>query len=293
VFGFKRLEWTSVLIPSIMPKPDVLALTGGYRKTPILQIGADVYCDTALIARVIEKLAPDPSIFPAGSAAVASILARWADSTLFWTAIAYSLQPAGFAHMFAGAPPEQQQAFVADRAAFRGSMRLMRPPEATQAMRVYVEELQSLLADGRIWLLGAAASIADFSVYHCLWFIKRAGPMAAFIDSYPHVRNWLARMSQIGHGVCEQLDSKEAVALAAASQCAAVEPEQFLDTHGLPFGASVTVAAVDYGCDPVAGELVISRPNEIGVRRTDPRAGTVVVHFPRMGFEIRKLEPKK
>ena len=51
ILGFKQLAWKSVLIPSIMPKPDVVALTGGYRKTPFLQVGADIYCDTALIAR--------------------------------------------------------------------------------------------------------------------------------------------------------------------------------------------------------------------------------------------------
>ncbi|HCE29343.1 MAG TPA: glutathione S-transferase, partial [Comamonadaceae bacterium] len=48
VLGFKNLAWKSVIIPSVMPKPDVVALTGGYRRTPLLQIGADIYCDTAL-----------------------------------------------------------------------------------------------------------------------------------------------------------------------------------------------------------------------------------------------------
>src|SRR6202035_4807297 len=54
IMGFKGMHWSEVLIPTIMPKPDVVALTGGYRKTPILQIGADIYCDTALIADVID-----------------------------------------------------------------------------------------------------------------------------------------------------------------------------------------------------------------------------------------------
>ena len=49
VLAFKQLAYRSVIIPDVMPKPDVLALTGGYRRTPILQIGADIYCDTALI----------------------------------------------------------------------------------------------------------------------------------------------------------------------------------------------------------------------------------------------------
>ena len=52
VLGYKQLSWKSVIIPMMMPKPDVVSLTGGYRRTPILQIGADVYCDSALICDV-------------------------------------------------------------------------------------------------------------------------------------------------------------------------------------------------------------------------------------------------
>ena len=66
MLGYKGIAWKSVQIPPVMPKPDVIALTGGYRKTPILQIGADIYCDTALIARVLERLAPSPSLFAQG-----------------------------------------------------------------------------------------------------------------------------------------------------------------------------------------------------------------------------------
>ena len=52
--GLKGLAWGSVEIPVIMPKPDLTALTGGYRKTPVLQIGADIYCDSQLIMRELE-----------------------------------------------------------------------------------------------------------------------------------------------------------------------------------------------------------------------------------------------
>jgi glutathione S-transferase len=291
LLGFKRIAWTSVLIPSIMPKPDLVALTGGYRKTPVLQLGADIYCDTALISRVLEELAPEPSIYPAASAGLARVLAQWADSTLFWTAIPYALQPAGFAHMFAGQPPEAMKAFAADRTPFRNLIPRMRIPEATESLKVYLGELETLLADDRPWLLGEAASIADFSVYHCLWFVSRGGPPSAILERYPRLNAWLVRMQAIGHGVPERLDSRAAVELAAVSQAKPVSPDQFQDTHGLAFGAPVTIAAVDYGTDPVAGELVISRPEEIGLRRTDERAGTVVVHFPRLGFEIRSAAP--
>ena len=45
VFALKEIDWVSVIIPSYLPKPDYLPLTGGYRRAPALQIGSDVYCD--------------------------------------------------------------------------------------------------------------------------------------------------------------------------------------------------------------------------------------------------------
>src|SRR5580692_8135036 len=119
ILGAKHLHWASVLIPSIMPKPDVVALTGGYRKTPILQLGADIYCDTALVAKVLERLQPEPTLYPLDCAGLSSTLAQWADATLFWTAVSFALQPEGAAHMFADQPPEALKAFREDRATFR------------------------------------------------------------------------------------------------------------------------------------------------------------------------------
>jgi glutathione S-transferase len=111
IFGFKQLAWRSVIIPMIMPKPDLTALTGGYRRTPVLQIGADIYCDTALICDVLEHIAPQPNttLYPEAVKGVARIVAQWADSALFTAAMAYNFQPDGAAQVFAGAPAEVVQ----------------------------------------------------------------------------------------------------------------------------------------------------------------------------------------
>lgn len=82
VLGLKGLSWLSVEIPAYAPKPDYAPLTAGYRRTPALQIGADVYCDTHLIVEVLETLAPVPTIYPGEApAARAAILAlvAWAE----------------------------------------------------------------------------------------------------------------------------------------------------------------------------------------------------------------------
>src|SRR5579864_3080725 len=80
--GLKGLAWASVEMPIIMPKPDLTALTGGYRKAPVLQIGADIYCDSQLIMRELERRYPTPSFYPAGHGA-ADALAWWAEKTTF------------------------------------------------------------------------------------------------------------------------------------------------------------------------------------------------------------------
>jgi hypothetical protein len=110
-----------------MPKPDVLALTGGYRKTPVLQVGADIYCDSALICDVLEHVQPDPPPLPPHLKGVARVFAQWADTTLFWAAMAYNLQPKGAAHVFAKAPPEAAKAFAEDRKAMSSNMVRLRP----------------------------------------------------------------------------------------------------------------------------------------------------------------------
>ena len=76
ILGAKKQSWHSVTIPMIMPKPDLVALTGGYRRTPVMQIGADIYCDTALICDVLEHLAPTPALYPAAQKGMARVLAQ-------------------------------------------------------------------------------------------------------------------------------------------------------------------------------------------------------------------------
>ena len=88
IFGLKGLAWRSVIVPMTLPKPDLMPLTGGFRRTPVLQVGADIYCDTDLIAAELERRFPEPSIFPDRSAGLAAILAMWADrgQTVSWCA---------------------------------------------------------------------------------------------------------------------------------------------------------------------------------------------------------------
>jgi glutathione S-transferase len=286
IMGFKGLHWSSVIIPNMMPKPDVIALTGGYRKTPVLQIGADIYCDTALIADVIEAQAPLPSLYPSAVAAASRTLAQWADSTLFWTMIPYTMQPAGIAHMFNGVPPQALQAFNEDRKVFRANMPRMRTAEAYATFSLYLERLEAM-AGKHDFFCGAAASIADFSIYHNLWFVLRGGPMGKILEPFRALDTWRERMRAFGHGTFDKLESGAAISIAHDAGAGPSSGSDF-DAHGIAAGETVIVAATDTGVDPVEGILYSATKDRISIMREDPRAGKVVVHFPRIGFELRR-----
>lgn len=288
IFGLKGLAWRSVHIPPIMPKPDVIALTGGYRKTPFLQVGADIYCDSALISRVAEARQASPTLYPP-DVPLAVPLAQWADSTLFWLAVTWTMQPRGMQVLFDNPAPEMLKAFGADRAAFSAGQRRPTLADATVQLKAHLAALDAQVAQAAAsgpWLFGAAPTIADFSVAHCLWFIRRGGPVAEILAPHAALTAWLERVLAIGHGTASKLSSADAVSIAReASGHAPVAVEPGL---GFEPGQRVTVAALDYGIDPVPGAVVGLTADSVTVERQDERAGTLHVHFPRAGFQIKK-----
>lgn len=290
MLGFKGLAWQSVHIPMVMPKPDVVALTGGYRRTPLLQIGADVYCDTALIATVLEHLQPEPALFPEPLKGIARIVAQWADGELFWAAMGHTLSPKGAAAMFANQPPEAAQAFATDRGAMRAGMTSLRPGDATSAYRSHLRRLAHML-HGQPFLLGDAPCIADFAAYHPLWFTRVVNPaMAGILDATPGVLAWMDRLAAIGHGKPAKLTSTEAIAIAAAAEPAPLSQEVFQDDHGIALGSRVTVAAQSFGTETTEGTLVAATRTHVTLARTDDRAGRLHVHFPRIGYVLKEVK---
>ena len=296
ILGHKKLPWKSVLIPPIMPKPDVTALTGGYRRTPVLQVGADVYCDSALICDVLEHVRPEPTLYPPHLKGACRIFAQWADSTLFWAAMGYNLQPKGAAQVFAKAPPEAAKAFSDDRKAMTGNMVRLRPGDATSAYRSYLRRIANM-ADEHDFLFGIEPCVADFAAYHGIWYTRTQVPVLAdILNPTPSVGEWAERMAAIGHGLMTRLDSAAAVALAKVAEpqppgANLLVDSAFQDDHGIPLGSLVSITPESFGLEPTVGELIAATRTHYSLRREDPRAGPVHVHFPRIGYALRKAAP--
>ncbi|WP_449100618.1 glutathione S-transferase family protein [Pseudomonas veronii] len=289
LLGFKGLSWRSVLISPVMPKPDLIALTGGYRKTPVLQIGADIYCDTALIAHRLEQEKAGPALFPQGLELVAQGFAAWADSVVFAHAVALVFQPESLAAKFAKVPPEMLKVLVADRAKLfsGGTAARLHLEQAKHQWPAIISRIDQQLQHQEGDFLFGEPSIADFALAHPLWFLKGSVVTAPLVDAHPVVATWLDRVLSFGHGTATEMSTEQALDVARHATPAALPAEVFEDLNGFTAGQQVSIAATDYGTDPVLGELLFAGREELILRRTDERGGTVHVHFPRLGFCIQ------
>lgn len=292
MLGLKGLSWHSVLIPPVMPKPDVIALTGGYRRTPVLQIGADIYCDTALIARRLEREKAVPALFPEGMEAVAAALAQYADQVLFQHAVALNFQPHALAARFEELPEQVMQGFIADRKAlFSGGAAARTDAQVALAeWPVLMSRLETQLERNGEFLLGDEPSIVDLAWYHPLWFVAANAAISTLLEDYPTIRAWMARIHDVGAGASARMDAAEAIRIAREATPEELPEQGFVSTEGLTLGGEVTVSPVDYGCDPVAGKLVHEQLDEVVIAREDARAGRVHVHFPRVGYRVAVVQ---
>jgi glutathione S-transferase len=279
MMGLKSLPWHSVQIPVVMPKPDLTELTGGYRRTPTLQIGADIYCDTKACAMALERFEPEPTLFPGDPATIWGV-SRWAE-TSFMMAVT----------VFLGSGGLFDDDFIADRQSMLPgadfSKAKMIVPSKLMQLRSNLERLEEQLSDGRPFLLGDSASLADLSAYHPHRFLDVNEATAKLVSPLTGVKAWLDRIAAIGHGERSELPSEDAIAIAReASPAALAESAPLPD--GLAIGDSVIVMPEEPGSGVVQGELAASQLHEFAIRRRSERAGELVLHFPREDYLVVK-----
>lgn len=293
VLGLKGLSWRSVDIPPVLPKPDYLPLTGGYRRAPALQIGADVFCDSKRIIEELERRFPEPSIYPgpdvAAQRTIMAGLEYWTDSVLTRNAINYISCVHAEAARFT-------PAFLADRAALLGkpepglAHRRAAVTKNLAQLRPQLSWISELLSDGRPYVWGNTMSLADCVMYHPLWVMDLlAGERVALIPG--RIRQWMDRVAARGHGHPTPMTALEAIAIAAAAQPEPPLPSETLE--GDPaLGEAVSITPIDYGRDnPSVGTLVSIDAQRMALQHVHERTGLVTVHFPRFGYTVRPVSP--
>jgi glutathione S-transferase len=284
ILALKKVTWRSVDQPVIMPKPKLVPLTGGYRRIPVLQIGADVWCDSGIIARKIEELYPEPTIYPGGSEGVCHAITLFADRRFF-----FSTTPVIFEKLGPSVPKE----FIEDRSKMMAGAGAnfteltQTAPDARNQVRAFLDLLDRQVAN-QPYLLGPSFSLADAACFHCVWFLRAEPSSFALAQRHANLMRWFERIEKMGNGNVTPMEQDEALRIAKESAPAAKEAYDATDPNGIKPGMKVAVMPDDYGFDPVAGTVVISTLYEIAVERTDPELGRIVNHFPKIGFRIQR-----
>jgi glutathione S-transferase len=254
ILGYKNLEYASVDQPMWMPKPHLTPLTDGYRRIPVMQIGADIYCDSALIARKIERLHPERPILPPALDGIVHAVEQWADKHLFAACV-----PIVFSELAPVLPAE----LIDDRKRMRPDLNVetlkLAVPTCAVSLATTAERIDRTLA-AQPFLLGKDFTLADAALFHGLWFARNAPTAGAILARYARLGEWMKRMEAFGSGRPTPLAAADALALARKA-----EPRE----------------------EPIGGSIGVTT-EELVIERNTGDVGRIRQHFPRAGYVVRK-----
>ncbi|MEL6955730.1 MAG: glutathione S-transferase [Pseudomonadota bacterium] len=289
----KNLAWAGVNIPVIMPKPDLMPLTGGHRRTPVMQIGADIFCDTAMILSELEDRFPIPATDLPGHEGISKMVAQWADRIWFQVSVGV---------IYGAIGDQVPDDFKKDRSELSGRVFDTDALKAAAPMlrdqwRAHLMQIEERLKGGRgagsgNWLISTKPGLVDVHAHMNIWFVKRNVPdfVDACFEGAPLTRDWYARMCEIEGQAPETISGEDALEIAKRSgprlKAATVDK---LEPQSLGLGERVAVAPNDYGRDWVEGDLVHADDQTIILQRIDETAETLHVHFPRAGYLVRRV----
>lgn len=280
MFGYAGLPWQSVTVSPMPPRPELDVLAGGYRKIPVMQLGADVYCDTRTIATEIARLAGKPELAIENCSAEAQDFAHEIEAQLF-TALVVSSGGRLMGAVLRRTSLLTTLRFVKDRVGFAMKARTPRiaPKQGKRLIQQHLAATEQRLTAG--FLFGDAPCAADFTAAFYFWFACEVIGYD-WLAQAPKLQGWYERMQAYGHGNPERLTADQALDLARSAEPAGISSGQ-LDT---PVAASVEPG--DYARDPTAGRLIAETEARWVLQREHPRVGTVHVHFPRGGYRLRR-----
>ena len=287
----KNLAWAGVDIPSIMPKPDLMPLTGGYRRTPVMQIGADIFCDTAIMLPELEKRFNIPMLDLPGHEGLAHMVGSWVDGKWFQTSVGV---------IFGALGDKTPQAFIDDRtkmsgrafdtAAMKAAAPALRDQWRSQLMWVEERLTSARQAGTGDWLVGSKPGLIDVHAFMNPWFVEKNVPdfLEQCFESAPLTADWYRRLKKIEGQAPEVITGTAAIDIARTAAPRLKPASTAQDLRDFQPGDHVAIAPDDYARDWVEGDLVIANANRVIIARQDDRAENLHLHFPRVGYVLRK-----
>jgi len=292
VLGIKNLEWRSVNIPRLPPKPNLVELTGGYRLTPVMQIGADMYCDSPCIIRAIDQLYPTARFIGDAYKGLVWGMGRWSDSILFKSSIAVVLGDAGLdlPDDFAN---DRIPLYFGNTTTIHDLIRDLTHNRMQLASQLHWVENQ--LTYGNPYLNGAYPGLMDDLCYYPVWFLRgRLSDAETYLNEFPKIVDWENRIQKIGHG--EYTDMQSLSALDVARKASPIKTKSdlmSLKKLGLNTGDPVSLYSESPEAHVATGTLGHIDENTISIHRQSERCGLVAVHFPLFSYRLIKHKKSK
>ena len=282
--AIKGLSWCACNQPSIMPKPQLVALTGGYRRIPVLQIGADLYFDSQFIIEELERRFPRaPSVFAGSGVGLARVVGQWTNGPLFM----------GLVGLLFGGDWIVDQAFLDDRSALIGrpfdpAQFAAAKPALSLQLRQQLDLLDAQLADGRAFLTGDRPDAIDAAVYCQMRFARWGrGEAATVIDGFSRVCAWEPRVKALGHGDRgADIDREEAIAIARGATPAPIAQAGGDGTFAP--GDAVSIKYHDANSPVLEGELLNIDLHALSLKPSRSEVGDLHIHMPRSVGAIEK-----
>ncbi len=286
MLGYAGLPWQSVITREMPPRPLVEALAGGYRKIPVAQIGADVFCDSKSIAREIAALSGKPELALENCTPEAQAWAMRVDLKIFFACMMVGGTRKLGAKVLRSMSLRDIGRFFWDRIQIGRTASVGSPgPGAAKAIvQAHLADMEDRLQT-QAFLFGDSPCHADFSAYHSLWFVRDLGESPA-INRFPGVLAWMDRIKGFGHGHFSELSGEQALEIARRSQARLIAAEQKQDVL---IGKPVSIAPADYAQTETRGTLMAASAQGWTVAREQAGVGTLHVHFPRQGFSLSEV----
>ena len=297
VLGMKGLAWHDVEIPRLPPKPLLTPLTGGYRRTPVMQIGADIFCDSQCIIRELERRYPSANPNPSANLNLSTntglmwCLSRFTDGELFSLVVKIVLGAAG---------DDLPEDFAKDRGLlYFGEDWAERLKQANAELPHLVAQLRApltwinsnlseTLSGDQPFLLGPEPAAIDAQLYYMVWFIRgRWGGGPSLLSEFKHLERWEKNVLEIGHGTSSPLSGEEALAVGLSSETTTISEVANNDPQGLAIGMKVSIGPdMESGEQSVEGIVRFANADTISIEHSNDKVGTVCVHFPRTGYRV-------
>ena len=283
MMGLKGLSWQSVEMPMIAPKPDVEALTGGYRGTPVLQIGRDVFIDNWMIARALDEFDTNgPAINAQGGLREAALYA-WGER--LFTPLLHAALAAYQSEWDADFLADRKQVFPdVDFDALEVS-----DPDRRSQVRAYLGTVESQLGLGQDFLGGVQADGWDIHVWGMVWMIHSALPaLMPIVGTLPRLTDWYERMSALGTGDREDAEIDVAWQALKDGPARSLPKTSAQEPLAQWVGEAVDISAGSADRGSASGRLLAVDQEQV-VLGVEPISGeSAQVWFPRFGYHLKQ-----